>query len=160
MYSNTQLIQNRREHYIPSSQNRGTRVYPDKTTKGKTFYHSDQDYYRSVYLKSEHWASLKQSKILQQSVCEKCGSSRFLDCHHKQYKNLYDVSLADLSVLCRKCHYELHTQKKNIVCKKTKARNLRQKQNAARRRKRRAFSPSRGLKMPKALRKILQEKYK
>lgn len=69
-------------------------------------------YYREEYLRSEHWQKLKASKLQKNPCCEKCKSTKKLDVHHLDYKNLYDVLLSDLQTLCRKCHKMEHPQQK------------------------------------------------
>jgi predicted nucleic-acid-binding Zn-ribbon protein len=72
-------------------------------------------YYREEYLKSDHWKELRKRKLKQSPICEKCGSNGYVEPHHLQYKNLYDVKLKDLMTLCRKCHVEEHKNLKLIV---------------------------------------------
>lgn len=76
----------------------------------------NKNYYRNVYLQSEHWKNLRKEKLERNPICEQCGSSLSLDVHHVQYRNLYDVTLKDLQTLCRLCHNNEHkriTNKKN-----------------------------------------------
>jgi 5-methylcytosine-specific restriction endonuclease McrA len=63
-----------------------------------------QEYYRKVYLKSDHWKKLRADKLGVNPCCEKCGSTKRIEPHHLRYKNLYDVEITDLQTLCRKCH--------------------------------------------------------
>ena len=73
------------------------------------FINDKRDYYRNIYLKSDHWKSLRARKLKHNSACEDCGTNKKrLDVHHVDYKNLYDVTLKDLRTLCRKCHKKLH----------------------------------------------------
>ena len=65
-------------------------------------------YYREEYLKSEHWAGLKASKLRRHPFCQSCGGESCLDVHHIRYKDLYNVELSDLLTLCRSCHETLH----------------------------------------------------
>ena len=65
-------------------------------------------YYREDYLKSEHWKNLRMKKIISQNRCENCNTKTSLDVHHLNYKNLFDVELTDLQVLCRACHIKEH----------------------------------------------------
>jgi 5-methylcytosine-specific restriction endonuclease McrA len=65
-------------------------------------------YYRSEYLKSDHWKQLRANKLSITPYCEKCGVRRRLDVHHLNYRNLYDVSVSDLMTLCRRCHEAEH----------------------------------------------------
>lgn len=37
-----------------------------------------------------------------------CEESKFLQLHHKTYKNLGNEKLSDLVYLCNKCHHETH----------------------------------------------------
>ncbi len=73
-----------------------------------------QSWYRNVYLKSEHWKNLRKAKKRVCPVCEICGAKRKLDVHHKNYRNIYDVLLEDLQVLCRRCHKK-HHKKVNLL---------------------------------------------
>jgi hypothetical protein len=74
----------------------------------ETFVNDKREYYRTEYLKSEHWAELRQRKLAASPVCEVCGSRIRVEPHHLRYKNLYDVELDDLKTLCRKHHREEH----------------------------------------------------
>lgn len=67
-------------------------------------------FYRFDYLKSEHWSNLRLEKLASvDAKCAKCGVRDLSnDIHHFLYRNLYDVKLKDLVVLCRKCHEEVH----------------------------------------------------
>lgn len=61
------------------------------------------------YLESTDWQALREEAIAHaDGCCENCGSQRRLDVHHVHYRTLGDESLADLQVLCRSCHEELH----------------------------------------------------
>lgn len=67
-------------------------------------------YYRFTYLKSEHWQNLRIAKLAEvDAVCRKCKVRDLSnDVHHLIYRNLYDVQLFDLIVLCRECHSMVH----------------------------------------------------
>lgn len=67
-------------------------------------------YYRSTYLKSEHWQNLRLQKLVESDcLCLRCGKqSQHHDVHHLNYRKLYDVSTLDLVVLCRGCHELVH----------------------------------------------------
>jgi len=65
--------------------------------------------YRNNYLKSEHWANLRSLKLAETPQCEVCGTTEDLDVHHKNYRNLYDVQLFQLEVLCRHHHSIRHS---------------------------------------------------
>lgn len=70
------------------------------------------DWYRNVYLQSEHWRSLREEKLARSCCCEKCGTFHNLDVHHRNYRCLYDVKMSDLITLCRSCHNREHEKKK------------------------------------------------
>lgn len=67
------------------------------------------DEYRK-YIKSAKWRALKQEVIaLRSGACEKCGSKKYLQVHHLNYKNLFNEQPRDLMVLCLICHSEEHS---------------------------------------------------
>ncbi len=67
------------------------------------------------YLSSPQWFNLKQSRLsVADNVCEHCGSSMSLECHHITYENLGDENINDLAILCFDCHTELH-EKASVV---------------------------------------------
>ena len=72
------------------------------------YYLADREYYRKVYLKTDHWKDLKRRKLELVNSCEDCETKKYLDVHHLVYRNLYDVELDDLVVLCRRCHKAEH----------------------------------------------------
>ncbi len=74
----------------------------------ENFINDKRRYYREIYLKSDHWKELRSRKLQQVKCCERCGRTWFLDVHHLRYRNLYDVELCDLQVLCRRCHKKVH----------------------------------------------------
>jgi hypothetical protein len=74
----------------------------------ETFVNDKRVYYRTEYLKSEHWTALRARKLKASPVCEVCGSSCRVEPHHLRYKNLFDVELEDLKTLCRRHHVLEH----------------------------------------------------
>lgn len=73
-------------------------------------------HYRFEYLKSEHWDTLRTTKLTMCGCeCLRCGhKDASNDVHHFQYRNLYDVELLDLAVLCRECHELVHSTMEDI----------------------------------------------
>lgn len=67
-------------------------------------------YYRDVYLKSDDWKVLRDSKIATTGTrcCLCCTICETVDVHHVKYKSLYDVKHHDLRILCRPCHDKVH----------------------------------------------------
>ncbi len=84
-----------------------------------------RDWYRSIYLKSEHWKDLRLRKLSESPICECCKTSRAVEPHHLNYKNIFDVELNDLLSVCRLCHKRLHSEADDM--------KRRQKKNAIRR---------------------------
>ena len=69
------------------------------------------------YLKSKYWKKLRSKKIQAASragkyECGICGSKSRLEVHHLNYKNIYDVEIYDLRILCRRCHGLTHEVKR------------------------------------------------
>jgi hypothetical protein len=72
-----------------------------------------RDWYRTVYLKSEHWLRLRELALaLHGRECAKCHATKHLDVHHLRYREIYDVLPEDLQILCRPCHDLEHPQEK------------------------------------------------
>jgi hypothetical protein len=70
-------------------------------------------WYREVYLLSDHWKALRAEALkLSTGHCADCGMfAMSLDVHHLAYRNIFDVTTADLAALCRPCHDLRHSQK-------------------------------------------------
>ena len=101
-----------------------------KARDGNVYYpykRNAKAYYRNVYLNSDHWKNLRKEKLAQSPRCEKCKTYLSLDVHHKEYRNLYDVSLKDLQTLCRLCHDKEHKIKKSNAAPNTKYRSRRRR---------------------------------
>ena len=79
------------------------------------FVNDKRNYYREEYLKSPHWSELRNKKMQESRCCEICGSNHRLDVHHLNYRNLFDVVIEDLQVLCRRCHASIHRHEKPKV---------------------------------------------
>jgi len=66
------------------------------------------------YLQSDHWKNLRARKraSVTKSVgkcrCAICASTERIETHHLRYRNIYDVQLDDLRLLCRECHQTAH----------------------------------------------------
>lgn len=60
------------------------------------------------YLKSKHWQDLKSKKLKKKAFCFVCGSKERLIVHHLRYKNLFDIKMIDLKIMCWGCHERLH----------------------------------------------------
>ena len=61
------------------------------------------------YLASDHWkAKADEAKGRAGNKCERCGSRKWLEVHHKTYKKVYRERPQDLEVLCSRCHRNHH----------------------------------------------------
>lgn len=62
------------------------------------------------YLRSDHWAAVRQVKISSAGgACACCGSTLSLHVHHREYpKKRLDIKPSMLVVLCKRCHERLH----------------------------------------------------
>jgi hypothetical protein len=87
--------------------------FPKKTkAERQRFCNDNREYYRTIYLQSDHWKELRERKLSKNRFCESCGNAENLDVHHLRYKNLLDVTEEDLKVLCRICHDIEHNEEK------------------------------------------------
>lgn len=60
------------------------------------------------YLRSDDWKRKRAMKRRGHDACAICGSMERLDVHHLLYRNLFDVVMSDLRVICRACHDTAH----------------------------------------------------
>ncbi len=68
-------------------------------------------WYRQVYLLSQHWKHLRGLVLkAPDPVCSDCEKTKRLDVHHLNYRNIFDVTPADLQILCRRCHKKRHKE--------------------------------------------------
>ena len=72
----------------------------------------DREWYRNVYLKSDHWRDIRSEAItIARHECQLCGASEedcVLDVHHLTYERLGFELPDDVIVMCRNCHNEAH----------------------------------------------------
>jgi len=65
--------------------------------------------YDPSYYNSWQWQHLRKLKIEWGGYkCERCGSNKELQVHHKHYKSFGDEMPWDLIVLCPQCHNDEH----------------------------------------------------
>ena len=96
------------DNYIPHGHRKKANKIFVYGKKKNRYYCGDRRLYREEYLKSEHWKQLRSEKLKLNPVCEECGRPDFVEPHHLEYKNLYDVLVTDLKTLCRACHDKKH----------------------------------------------------
>lgn len=61
------------------------------------------------FLKSDFWKEMSSMKRRMVGRCERCPSTKRLQCHHRVYrKDWYDTRMEDLEVVCRDCHMVEH----------------------------------------------------
>lgn len=64
------------------------------------------------YMKSERWKTLRELKLYNNSVCEKCNHIA-TQVHHKDYNFLFTPKeYSILMAVCRNCHEKIHGIKK------------------------------------------------
>lgn len=82
-------------------------AYPLLTANQTLWTNDHREWYRSVYLHSDHWRELRARKLANNPRCQRCGAKAG-DVHHRRYRSIFDVQLRDLESLCRKCHKAEH----------------------------------------------------
>ena len=60
------------------------------------------------YLNSNEWIAIRIEMLTMFPFCQKCGSKKSLQVHHKTYKNVFNEEPKDLEVLCKSCHKAEH----------------------------------------------------
>jgi len=61
------------------------------------------------YLQTDHWKITRRDTLEHYRYrCAKYGGHRFLNVHHRTYRNLGAENPEDLEVLCRACHLAEH----------------------------------------------------
>lgn len=89
------------------------------------------------YLKSVEWANIKLDLLANRGdKCERCGSKKGLQVHHKSYENVFNETPDDLVVLCFRCHQLEHIDL--IKPKKTLAQKVAMKKSRAAKKSKRA----------------------
>jgi hypothetical protein len=67
------------------------------------------DQWMRRYRRGEHWQQFRGLVILRRGDhCERCGAPAPLDIHHEHYNTLCREDVADVRVLCKRCHLEGH----------------------------------------------------
>lgn len=61
-----------------------------------------------LYLRSDHWKSLKVRAKQYYGGCVLCGNHDSPECHHRHYLTLGSENIKDLSVLCSNHHKAVH----------------------------------------------------
>ena len=75
-------------------------------------------WYRTIYLKSDHWKALRKLALhTHGKKCHKCSKAVRLDVHHLNYRNIFDVEVTDLQILCRPCHKAEHQKPAKMTAK-------------------------------------------
>ena len=65
--------------------------------------------YREVYLRSDHWAAVREAALKRAGHrCQVCNAPDRLDVHHRTYERLGNEEPGDVTVLCRRCHAVFH----------------------------------------------------
>jgi len=87
---------------------------------------SHKEWYRTIYLNSKHWIELRAAAFEAHGrQCVECRRTGSLDVHHLRYRNIYDVTVADLQPMCRECHDRTHRPAKPRKPKKIPQKSFR-----------------------------------
>jgi 5-methylcytosine-specific restriction endonuclease McrA len=98
-------------------------------------------YYKyKQYLKSIEWKAIRLDIIQLRQSCERCGSIKRLEVHHKTYARLFNEKLSDLELLCSTCHRKEHNIKSNK--KKRRKNRFKKRKVLAKRNERHDYSIS------------------
>jgi len=66
-----------------------------------------------AYLASEEWKVCRRFALaFYDHRCALCNAHENLEVHHRSYAHLYEETLTDLIVLCRRCHGLFHKDRK------------------------------------------------
>jgi 5-methylcytosine-specific restriction endonuclease McrA len=61
------------------------------------------------YLNSKEWSEIKLDLYANRGKkCERCRNTKFLQVHHKHYRNIFKEEPEDLEILCNACHKKEH----------------------------------------------------
>lgn len=61
-----------------------------------------------AYLESDEWKQIRIEMLITYPKCQRCGSKKCLQVHHRTYENVFNEEPEDLEVLCKKCHKQEH----------------------------------------------------
>lgn len=61
------------------------------------------------YIHSKKWWEFKKYvKTFFNNTCQCCGYTKKLQVHHHHYKTLWNESISDVTLVCWKCHTDIH----------------------------------------------------
>ena len=65
-----------------------------------------------AYMQSLVWAGIRRRRLERSHYrCEKCGATKRLEVHHLTYERFGGgETMADLQVLCERCHDKIHNR--------------------------------------------------
>ncbi len=63
------------------------------------------------YIQSELWKMKSRTFIEHAGCCDRCRSQEDLNCHHLNYGCLGNETEKDIVVLCKRCHWFIHSNK-------------------------------------------------
>jgi 5-methylcytosine-specific restriction endonuclease McrA len=65
------------------------------------------------YMQSVEWANKRREALaVHGKKCQRCGSRKKIQCHHKTYVRLFHEDIrTDLEILCKTCHEKEHNRK-------------------------------------------------
>lgn len=72
------------------------------------------------YLKTDEWKRIRRWALDRAGhKCQLCQSTKNLNVHHNNYKNLGKEEPADIIVLCKNCHTKHHKKSDSAILKNT-----------------------------------------
>ena len=79
------------------------------------------------YLGTAHWKAFREKIYSKRRSCENCGAHWKLNVHHLNYDHLWDERETDVVVLCERCHYAIHPEKRTSYTVKSFPRFIKRK---------------------------------
>ena len=102
------LIRNFIENFIDANDDDKFSMIHQCIIKGTTPQNKSINY--KDYLLSNDWQIVRRIALAHfGNKCQLCGSTQNLNVHHKNYDNIGNETLDDLTLLCKSCHEKFHT---------------------------------------------------
>jgi len=83
---------------------RAARNRDGTTPTGAQLEASEPPTWYQLYLRTEHWGSIRRRASRHYGGCVLCGETDEQECHHRHYRSLGKEALTDVSILCSSHH--------------------------------------------------------